>query len=118
MAEEDMKKGEGFMDIKESIGEILNRIIEENLANKTYSAYDVNNWSANITQGSVDQLQSISTDFKYIINVILMEKCLKLEPALHISSSCLWNVNTDGNVSIKWENDTIYCILNTFAIAL
>ena len=34
------------------------------------------------------------------------------------ASSCLWDEASDGSCIVRWENDTMYCIVNVFGLAI
>ena len=34
------------------------------------------------------------------------------------ASSCIWDEETDGNCTVRWENDSMYCIVNVFGLAI
>ncbi|XP_035757885.1 dynein light chain Tctex-type 3 isoform X1 [Egretta garzetta] len=37
---------------------------------------------------------------------------------LHTASSCFWDTTTDGTCTVRWENRTMNCIVNVFAVAI
>ncbi|PIO26236.1 hypothetical protein AB205_0119440 [Aquarana catesbeiana] len=37
---------------------------------------------------------------------------------LHSASSSFWDNTTDGSCTVRWENRTMYCIVNVFAVAI
>ena len=41
----------------------------------------------------------------------------KGDASLHFSSTCLWNPNTDGSITVKYENDKLHCFVCLFGIA-
>ncbi|EPQ12116.1 Dynein light chain Tctex-type 3 [Myotis brandtii] len=36
----------------------------------------------------------------------------------HTASSCFWDTTSDGTCTVRWENRTMNCIVNVFAIAI
>jgi len=104
-----------FTDIKDDIAKIVNTAVEASLAKKSYNASDVQKWTNDITKGIIDKLKELSNNFKFIVTCAIMQKC---EGGLHVASTCYWSTSTDGNCALRWENETLYCIINVFALAL
>ena len=42
----------------------------------------------------------------------------KSDAGLNISGSCYWDNEVDGNLTIKWENPSLICIINIFGCGL
>ena len=40
----------------------------------------------------------------------------KGDGALHFSSTCCWDPDTDGSTTVKFENDYLYCFVTLFAV--
>lgn len=91
------------------------RLLTELLESKTYNQSEVQNWTAEVSEKVALGLKDISSNFKYAVTCVIMQKG---EAGLHISSTCFWDSSTDGSFSIKWENATMHCILNVFALVL
>ena len=60
------------------------------------------------------ELKDLNSNFKYCVTCVILQKD---KAGLHINSTCYWDCNTDGSVVVKWENDSMYCIVNVFALA-
>lgn len=37
---------------------------------------------------------------------------------LNSAISCYWDNNTDGNCTVRWENESIHCNVSAFGLAL
>ena len=59
-------------------------------------------------------LKDISNGYKYAVTCAILQKG---EMGLHLSSTCFWDAASDGSFSVRWENGTMHCILNVFAMA-
>jgi hypothetical protein len=42
----------------------------------------------------------------------------KADCGLNISGSCYWDNDTDGTVTVKWDSQTLTCIVNVFGCGL
>ncbi len=104
-----------FADIKDAVGKEMNEAVDKHLKQKSYNATDVQGWTNNITSEIVGRLKEASPNFKYIVTCAIMQKS---DGGLHVASTCYWSTSTDGNCALKWENETMYCIINVFAVAL
>lgn len=110
-----MAKELSFMALKEEAGSQATQSLETLLARKVYNASDVQSWTGQVCEDVINRLKEISTNFKYTVTAIIMQRS---DSGLHISSTCYWDCNTDGHVTVKWENSTMYCIVNIFGLAL
>jgi dynein light chain Tctex-type 1 len=117
MADEGDNIGEDvqFTGIKELVAASVNESVEKHLKGKAYSATDAPGWTNLISDEIVKQLQGVNRNFKYSVICTIMQKS---DAGLHMSSSCFWNTATDGNSTIRWDNDSMYCIVNVFGFAL
>ena len=104
-----------FNTIKEALNELVLTSIKAELDGKEYSAKDGPTLAHQISERIVKQLPERSKDFKYSVTCIILNKS---EGGLHMSSSCYWNATTDGNIVVRWENETMYCIVTLFGFAI
>jgi dynein light chain Tctex-type 1 len=42
----------------------------------------------------------------------------KADCGLNISGSCYWDNDIDGTVTVKWDNQSLTCIVNVFGCGL
>lgn len=105
---------ETFNAIKNDVNARANQILQSLLANKDYSQDEVPQWTAQLTEEIVVKLKELSTSFKYCVSCIILQKG---DAGMHMSSTCFWDSNSDGSVAIKWENNSMHCILNIYGIS-
>ena len=103
-----------FSDFKDEITQKCDPIVKKYLQDKPYSQKDAQNWANSISDEVIKTLHSEQKGFKYICNSTIFQKG---DASLHFSSTCLWNPNTDGSITIKFETDTLHCFVCLFAIA-
>jgi dynein light chain Tctex-type 1 len=84
------------------------------LGDKTYQSGEVQSWTGQVSEEVVTELKEVNSNFKYCVTCVIMQKA---NAGLHISSTCFWDCNTDGSLTVKWENDTMYCIVNVFGLS-
>ncbi|KAL4840793.1 hypothetical protein H8958_010177, partial [Nasalis larvatus] len=64
---------------------------------------------------SLTHLVKLGKAYKYIVTCAVVQKSTSGFPA---ASSGFWNTTSDGTCTIRWENQTMNCIVNVFAIAI
>ena len=103
-----------FAVIKNELTDLVDGIIKRYLADKVYDQREAQNWTNQITDDVIKTLHSQQRGFKFICNGTIFQKG---DASLHFSSTCLWNPNTDGSCTIKYENDTLHCFVCLFGVA-
>ena len=100
--------------IKEELTHVLDEIIHKHLNDQQYSQKDAQAWCNAITDEVIKTLHSQQRGFKFICNGTIFQKG---DASLHFSSTCLWNPNTDGSITVKYENEQMHCFICLFGIA-
>lgn len=103
-----------FSSIKDELHSTCEKIIASHLDNKTYNQKEAQTWTNTISDDVIKTLHSQQRGFKFICNGTIFQKG---DASLHFSSTCLWNPNSDGSITVKYENDTMHCFICLFGIA-
>lgn len=103
-----------FSSIKDELNTVCDKIIKSHLDGKTYSQKDAQSWTNTISDEIIKTLHSLQKGFKFICNGTIFQKG---DASLHFSSTCLWNPNTDGSITVKYENETMHCFICLFGVA-
>lgn len=109
-----MSKEESFSNIKESANNAIRTVIEKNLIKKVYDPKECQTWTNIIADNCVKTLTEISSNFKYMANALILQKA---DCGISMSGSCYWDNDLDGSISVTWENPTLLCIVNVFAVS-
>ncbi|CAH0492227.1 hypothetical protein KXD40_001333 [Peronospora effusa] len=107
-----------FHQIQDEVKKISLKIPEEVLAGQTYHASDVHQWTTDISTQCLKALKGVangSAGFKYIVNCTILQK---RNAGYHTNSSCFWDAERDGSVSIRWENATMTSVLTVYCVSL
>merc|ERR1712086_199499 len=80
-----------------------------------YDPKQVQTWIERINTQALDKLQQLSQSFKLIVSTIVVQKN---GAGIHVSSTCFWEQATDGNLTFRWENKSMYVIIQIFGLAL
>ncbi|CAD7963487.1 unnamed protein product [Amoebophrya sp. A25] len=112
---------QSFSQLKEEANTIVKAAVSRTVggrANSDEIEYDpklVQGWIEEINTNTLDKLQQMSQGFKFIVSTTVVQKN---GAGIHVSSTCFWEQNTDGNLTFRWENRTMYVIIQVFGLAL
>jgi len=104
-----------FTEIRDQAAKIAEDTIKNYLEKKTYTSKEVQNWVNAISDNIIKALTEMNKNFKFMVTCIIMQKN---DAGLNVASTCYWNSQVDGYCTIKWENPTMFCIVNIFAVGL
>ncbi|CAG0882240.1 unnamed protein product [Darwinula stevensoni] len=105
---------QGKFNVEETQG-IIFEAIESCLGNEAYNPSKVKQWTNDVVQKCISQLTKTSKNFKYVVTCTLMQKT---GAGIYSLTKCYWDDTTDGTCSVHWDNQTIYCIVTVFGVAL
>lgn len=94
---------------------IVKECVDVILGGVDYDESRVNEWMSAVVEQSLTHLVKMEKAFKYIVTCTVMQK---RGGGLHTASSSFWDNSTDGSCTVRWENRTMYCIVNVFAVAI
>nr|XP_020445390.1 dynein light chain Tctex-type 1 isoform X2 [Monopterus albus] len=94
---------------------VVEESVEATIGRNTYQHNRVNQWSTSVVEQCLGQLGKLGKPFKYIVNCIIMQKN---GAGLQTASACFWDNSTDGSCAVRWENKSMYCIVNVFGLAI
>ena len=103
-----------FEAIKDELTQMVDEIIRTYLNDKNYDQKEAQGWTNQISDEVIKQLHSQQRGFKFVCNSTIFQKG---DASLHFSSTCLWNPNTDGSITVKYENDQLHCFVCLFGVA-
>ena len=103
-----------FSAIKDELIQTCDRIILAHLKDKTYNQKEAQGWTNAISDEIIKTLHTMQKGFKFICNGTIFQKG---DASLHFSSTCLWNPNSDGSITVKQETETMHCFICLFGVA-
>lgn len=108
-----------FAKIKDDANSIVNatvaNIVGKGVEEVDYDPKQVQTWIERINTDCLDKLQVLSQNFKFIVSTTVVQKN---GAGIHVSSTCFWEQATDGNLTFRWENKSMYVIIQIFGLAL
>ena len=60
-------------------------------------------------------LQKMSDQFKYIVSVIILQRS---NAGFHLFSTCFWDQQIDGTVTVRWENRWMHCVVSVYGVSI
>lgn len=104
-----------FSEIKETAHRIAEGVIDNALGKRVYNSKEVQNWVNSISDNVIKSMTDYNKNFKFMVTCIIMQKN---DAGLNVASTCYWNSQVDGYCTVKWENNTMFCIVNVFGVGL
>ena len=88
-----------FAVIKDELTAMVDDIIRQFLNDKEYDKAEAQNWCNGISDEIIKALHQ------------------QQRGSMNFSSTCLWNPNQDGSVTVKYENDKMHAFVCLFGLA-
>lgn len=100
--------------------EEINKIIRETIdkvigPEGIFKVEKIKKWTDSIVESCLEEFTKLKKPFKYIVTCMINQKD---GAGLHSHSSCFFNTDTDGVVTVRWENNTMYTFVTTFGLAI
>eukprot|EP01069_Polyplicarium_translucidae_P012504 Polyplicarium_translucidae@DN526_c0_g1_i1.p1 len=105
---------QSFSECSDRVLKEVTQTVENVLGTATYRAEDVPNWIDTISKSILEKLQAMSSSFKYIVGVIVLQRN---NAGFHLFSTCYWDQSTDATVTTRWDNKTMHCVVTVYGIA-
>ena len=102
-----------FEKIKDDITKICEDVLKNFVEGKVYNKEEAQIWVNKIPEEIISNLKLNFRKVKFICNSTILQK---KNTSLHFSSTCLWDRKNDGTVSVKWEDDKMYCFICLFCV--
>ncbi|CAF4202803.1 unnamed protein product [Rotaria sp. Silwood2] len=95
--------------------DIIRNIVENILNKNQFNMESIDKWNRQIVDTCQKSLSEIYNSFKIIITTMIIPKN---DENVYMGNACLWDYKVDGSTIIKWENDSMYCVVSAFALSL
>ncbi|XP_037676709.1 dynein light chain Tctex-type 3 [Choloepus didactylus] len=94
---------------------IVKECVDDILGGEDYNQNNINQWTAKIVEQSLTHLVKLGKAYKYVVTCAVAQRSAY---GFHTASSCFWDTTSDGTCTVRWENRTMNCIVNVFAISI
>ncbi len=93
---------------------VLRAVLRERMERAAYDSVKAAHISKHIAEDLREKVKALGCDrHKLIIQVTLGQKTGQ---AMRLASRCLWDTATDGFASEAYENETLFCVCQVFAL--
>lgn len=105
------------IDMVDEVEPIVKKAIEENLGKVEYhSKHQLEQLSDKVHDQILKTLvNDVKKPFKYVLTVTLIQKN---GAGMFATASKSWDRTIDGSCTISWQNQTIHCLINVYALAI
>uniref|UniRef100_A0A8B9GW45 Dynein, light chain, Tctex-type 1 n=1 Tax=Astyanax mexicanus TaxID=7994 RepID=A0A8B9GW45_ASTMX len=90
---EDYQTGEETAFVVDEVSTIVKEAVEGAIGENSYQQSRVKQWTNNVVEQCLSQLNKLGKPFKYIVTCIIMQKN---GAGLQTACSCFWDNTTDG----------------------
>ncbi|PHZ08761.1 Tctex-1 [Rhizopus microsporus ATCC 52813] len=91
------------------------KIAEQTIGDSEYAHSKVPGWNSTIIDGCLKKLKEKSSNHKYVVTCIVMQK---KGAGFYAGTSVYWDNNNDVSASYRYENKTLYAVVNVFVLSL
>ena len=105
---------QNFSEFASLAKDVVKEEVEALLTGKVFSGDEIPAWTSSIAESCIRRLLDLRKSYKYLVNCSILQKN---GAGFNSSSACFWNAATDGSCSVRWENDTMHCIIALYAVA-
>ncbi|XP_035204824.1 dynein light chain Tctex-type 1-like [Stegodyphus dumicola] len=88
-------------------------VIRDILWGQKYDYNKLSDWTTQVIQKVLYFLESQAAPNKYIVTCVILQKT---GSGYNCSSSCHFDDTTDVSCYIRWENDSMVCIVNIYVM--
>eukprot|EP00903_Cladosiphon_okamuranus_P016100 g14861.t1 len=112
----------GVWDYTELAGEVVSiaqEAVGKVLEGRSYSKGKVAGWTDTITSHCIAALTTLSENFKFGVSCLIVERPeLRSSAQVHSATAAFWDTRADGASTVRWENDTMACVIFLFGVGL
>ena len=89
-------------------------VVSGALAGKAWNGEEEAVWAVDITEQIKAKVRAMGFDrYKIVCQIVLGQN---KQQGARVASRCLWDTSTDGFASDYFENETMYCVCQVFAL--
>ncbi|CAM9205801.1 unnamed protein product, partial [Scytosiphon promiscuus] len=79
----------------------------------------VSEWTDAITSRCIARLTKLCQNFKFVVSCLLVERPeLRPSAQLHSTTTAFWDARADGASTVRWENETMSCVILLFGVTI
>ncbi|CAO3685845.1 unnamed protein product [Umbelopsis vinacea] len=89
--------------------------VEATITDTAYSHTKVPEWNSTIVDNCLKRLKDMNKNFKYVVTCVIMQKN---GAGFYAGSSVYWDNSHDGSANYRFENKSLYAIVNVFGLSV
>lgn len=112
------ERNDQFSNIEEQVQEMIGERIAKTLESPDkggWLAAKVPLWTGDVVESVLKELMGMQKPFKYAVSAVIMQRN---GAGLTSASSCYWDGDTDGSMSVAWEGEHMHCVVTVFAFGI
>ena len=98
---------------KDEMNSLVMGIMHSFFSSKDYNSDESQNWSNHISEEVAKALKAYNENYKYCIVSMIFQKG---DSGMDLNCFCFWDNSKDSCFSIKYENNSMFCIVNFFCL--
>lgn len=98
---------------QDDVRNLVNDVLQEKLAKKSYDSQQAPDWLANSVQAILQKLLEKDPKFKIVVHGIILQR---VGAGLHTTSTCFWDPKDDTSVSVRWDNQSMHAIISVYCL--
>eukprot|EP00116_Pleurobrachia_bachei_P014122 sb/3474384/ len=96
------------------VKEVIQDVINEHLANKTYDPDQAPTWCKNITEAVKERVKQLGMErYKLAVNVVIGEQ---RGQGIKVGCRCFWDSDTDNYAQYFYMGETMFCLATAFGV--
>ena len=107
-----------FKEIEGEIADTVQGVISNTLGSKQFSAIQARAQVEDINRQCVTALNKMSSNFKWVVNTLIVESSSSGSNGMHMENVALWDAHTDGCLVIKWTGKKASCVTSVYCLAI
>ena len=100
------------------MGTAVQGVISSTLGSKQFSAIQARAQVEGINRQCVSTLNKMSSNFKWIVNTVIVESSSSGANGMHMENVALWDAHTDGCLVVKWTGKRASCVTSVYCLAI
>lgn len=97
----------------DEVNVVIHECIESVLGNEKWDGDKQEQWNSRIMECILAKMSQFRKPYKYIVQCTTVQRtgC-----CIDVASSCFWDLDTDGSVTVRWESADMYVVVSVFGI--
>ncbi|ORZ03592.1 tctex1 domain-containing protein 1 [Syncephalastrum racemosum] len=94
---------------------IIKESVEATLNDAEYTHSKVPQWNSEIAESCLKKLREMSKNYKYVVTCVIMQRN---GAGFYAGSSVYWDNQRDGSANYRFENKSMFAIVNVFGLSV